>query len=235
MKKTNTMRVAVLLLALALVTSCFVGGTFAKYTATATGGDKARVAYWGFHDTTIEIKDLFDYTDEGVYNDGDVEGLIAPGTTNTKTFAFNWVPDAPVENDAANGITGFQNAPEVDYNFTVAVEASCADAIKNNPNIIWYLDDVACDSFDDLVADIKTLSGEADGTKEYEAGTLPTGFDADDEHTIKWVWLFETADDADPDNGSEMAAQDITDTLMGNTTTPLEVSLAITVTATQTN
>ena len=31
MKKNRTMRVAALLLALTLMTSCFVGGTFAKY------------------------------------------------------------------------------------------------------------------------------------------------------------------------------------------------------------
>lgn len=47
-KKTGkTMRVAGLLLALVLVTSCFVGGTFAKYVTSGTGTDSARVAKFG--------------------------------------------------------------------------------------------------------------------------------------------------------------------------------------------
>ena len=47
-KKTGkTMRVAGLLLALVLVTSCFVGGTFAKYVTYGGGQDHARVAKFG--------------------------------------------------------------------------------------------------------------------------------------------------------------------------------------------
>lgn len=38
------MRAAVLMLALVLITSCFVGGTFAKYVTSGTGGDNAKVA-----------------------------------------------------------------------------------------------------------------------------------------------------------------------------------------------
>ena len=46
MKKNRLMRIAALLLVLTLATSCFVGGTFAKYTSTATGSDTATVAKW---------------------------------------------------------------------------------------------------------------------------------------------------------------------------------------------
>lgn len=51
MKKNRTMRVATLLLALTLITTCFVGGTLAKYVREAAGGDGARAAKWG---VTIE-------------------------------------------------------------------------------------------------------------------------------------------------------------------------------------
>ena len=47
MKKTKLMRAALLLLVLTLITSCFVGGTFAKYTTSEKGSDTARVAKWG--------------------------------------------------------------------------------------------------------------------------------------------------------------------------------------------
>lgn len=46
-KNGKTLRVAGLLLALVLVTSCFVGGTFAKYVTHGGGMDEARVAKFG--------------------------------------------------------------------------------------------------------------------------------------------------------------------------------------------
>lgn len=49
--KSKTMRLSALLLVLVLVTSCFVGGSFAKYVREAAGGDGARAAKWG---VTIE-------------------------------------------------------------------------------------------------------------------------------------------------------------------------------------
>ena len=47
MKKTKLMRAALLLLVLTLITSCFVGGTFAKYTTKGQMDDAAHVARWG--------------------------------------------------------------------------------------------------------------------------------------------------------------------------------------------
>ena len=46
-KKNWTLRAAVLMLALVLITSCFVGGTFAKYVTGGSGTDSARVAKFG--------------------------------------------------------------------------------------------------------------------------------------------------------------------------------------------
>ena len=46
-KKNWTLRAAVLMLALVLITSCFVGGTFAKYVTSGSGTDSARVAKFG--------------------------------------------------------------------------------------------------------------------------------------------------------------------------------------------
>ena len=47
LKKNWTLRAAVLMLALVLITSCFVGGTFAKYVTSDNAADLARVAKWG--------------------------------------------------------------------------------------------------------------------------------------------------------------------------------------------
>ena len=84
MKKNKMMRLAAIVLMLTLLTTCAISGTFAKYTASATGSDTARVAKWSF-----KVKD----TD------------IA-GATNTFTFdLFNTVYDTnndPADNNKAN-------------------------------------------------------------------------------------------------------------------------------------
>ncbi|MBO4878634.1 MAG: hypothetical protein J5544_00070, partial [Clostridia bacterium] len=98
MKKNWTTRVAVALLALTMITSCFVGSTFAKYVTRAQGEDNARVAKWGIL-LTMEGDNMFapeyehddpNFTGEAttlsVRVDPDYEGeitdLVAPGTTN---------------------------------------------------------------------------------------------------------------------------------------------------------
>lgn len=86
-KKTGkTMRVAGLLLALVLVTSCFVGGTFAKYVTSGTGADHAKVAKWGVKVTAHGEGDIFASTydqiegkDNTVVAGGEYK-VIAPGT-----------------------------------------------------------------------------------------------------------------------------------------------------------
>lgn len=52
-KKNVTLRAAAVLFALALITSCFVGGTFAKYVTDGKGSGSARVAKFG---VTVEAK-----------------------------------------------------------------------------------------------------------------------------------------------------------------------------------
>ena len=94
--KNRTMRVAALLLTLTLMTSCFVGGTFAKYTTAGESMDSARVAKWGVqisstgmmfgeHSTkTVDNAVALEYTGS-VDTQGKIPGdgeskLVAPGT-----------------------------------------------------------------------------------------------------------------------------------------------------------
>lgn len=101
MKKNRLMRIAALLLVLTLATSCFVGGTFAKYTSTTEATDTARVALWKFTidengdenvaSTETFTFDLFntvkeigeDADDAEVKNTSDEFAIIAPGTTGS--------------------------------------------------------------------------------------------------------------------------------------------------------
>ena len=231
MRKNRTMRVAALLLALTLNTSCFVGGTFAKYTTSTTGGDSARVAYWGFDQDATTTIDMFD----GAYDNNNVkssneDNVIAPGTSKTTTFAFGYTPKGETVNALKAGAIA---APEVAYTFTVdAAITGDYDALDANPNFKWTLQKgtetaVQYDTVANLIAAVKALSGEADGSMDYEAGKLPTAFtSADEVYTIGWAWTFETT-------GDGMATQDATDTAMGNAQDLDDVTFAITITATQ--
>lgn len=216
MKKTKFMRAALLLLVLTLITSCFVGGTFAKYTTKAEGSDSARVAKWGFQPTTISLDNLFktayDTTVKAVDNvDNPKTDVIAPGTKGEATFGFTY-----------GGVEGI--APEVAYTFEVSTTGSeCADAIQDNANIKWKLDNGEWGTWDKLISDIEALDGnKTDNT--YGPNTLPAAFATAgaNEHTVGWEWVFYTDDTADT-----------TDTSMGNATALADVTLKITVTATQ--
>ena len=95
MKKNRTMKLACVLLALVIMTSCFVGGTFAKYTSTTTGSGTATVAKWSFTVNGSEFAtteastltfNLFDTINDtgNTEDEADVaDGKIAPGTAGS--------------------------------------------------------------------------------------------------------------------------------------------------------
>lgn len=108
MRKTNTTRVALLLLALTLITSCFVGGTFAKYVTGAKIEDVARVAKFGVDVSAEKTDSLFkqQYTKDdtsaniGTYSvkaQGDYD-VVAPGTTgDVLGFSITGKPEVAVK------------------------------------------------------------------------------------------------------------------------------------------
>ena len=221
--KNKFMRIAAVVLMLCLVTTCAISGTFAKYTTEASGEDTARVAYWGFtgEDADIALTDLFKDT----YST-DVKGavdVIAPGTTNSATFKFEYT--------TKTGVT----TPEVAYKLTVSTAGSdCDTLIKNNPNIIWKLDGTTVGGWDDLLVAIKALAGNktngntaTDGVATYGPSEtyLP---DITETHTIAWEWFFDETTGGSVNN-------DANDTIMGNNAADLEVTIKITVNAVQTN
>ena len=223
MKKNNAMRLASVLLVLTLLTTCVISGTFAKYTTSTTGGDKARVAYWGFGQAAATTIDLFDGQYANVTASGEVDGfgnVVAPGTEKSTTFAFAYT------DYKTNAIT----APEVAYTFTVnPTVTGDYDELDKNANFKWILkadhwpSGIECKTVAELLDAIKQLSGDESGTKTYAPGTLPYDFAfADDIYHIGWIWNF-----------SKDAAGDAADTAMGNSQTLENVTFTITITATQ--
>ena len=101
------MRVAGLLLALVLVTSCFVGGTFAKYVTSGTGVDHAKVAKWGvtvvgssdmFAPTYAKDDDSLTVSANSVAESNNKDNLVAPGTKkdNAAVVTLSGKPEVAV-------------------------------------------------------------------------------------------------------------------------------------------
>ena len=114
MKKNKMMRTAAVLGVAALLTTSALSGTLAKYTTSVESGDSARVATWGFTESSIDITGLFatSYKTGEAENvkSGNTEDVIAPGTTNSAKFSFTYA--------------GEQAAPEVAYTFSVSTDGS---------------------------------------------------------------------------------------------------------------
>lgn len=220
--KNKALRLASCLLIAVLLTTCAVSGTFAKYVTGTTGSDGARVAYWGFDNDAALTINLFSKTYSNV---SDAENVIAPGTEKSFAFGFSYTPNT------GKNIT----APEVGYTFKVeATMDGSYDALDKNENFKWTLKSGAADAtvkeydtVDDLLEAIKNLSGSTDGSgsKDYTPGQLPAAFGtaaANANCTIGWKWNYTTD-----------AAGDKADTEMGNATTLDNITLTITITATQ--
>lgn len=139
-KKNYTMRIAAGVMTAALLSTCAISSTFAKYTTAQTGTDSARVAKWnilfGEGETTMSEKfkfDLFDTTygdatSPSVKSSND-DKVIAPGTTGsfalvienrsevTATYAIDYTvtksASIPVKFSVDNGTTWTDNLANV--------------------------------------------------------------------------------------------------------------------------
>ncbi len=206
MKKNKIMRLASFLLVAVMLSTCAISGTFAKYTTSNSGSDTARVAYWGFGTNTLTIDGLFSDTYlDGKVDSANTDNVIAPGTTGSATFQFVWT---------ANSDTSIA-APETAYSITIDTSASeCDNAIVANTNIQWKLDNGNYGTFAELLTAIAALNTE----ETYSAGELAPV--AASTHTISWQWL-------DTDNTM--------DTTLGNVDGSPDVTVSISITATQVN
>lgn len=112
LKNNRTMRAAVLLLALVLITSCFVGGTFAKYVTSSDAADLARVAKWGVTVTAHETGGVFAEKYDAI---ADQENTVVADDGKTNVVA----PGTKKENAALVTLSG---QPEVAVNVTYSAE-----------------------------------------------------------------------------------------------------------------
>lgn len=188
MTKNRSMKIAVLVLALALLTSCFVGSTFAKYTSSAEGSvASTTVAKWAISAgvdgaetsitgtpntfafnlfTTIQdTKNNATDPDED-YTESDVRAtMIAPGTKGSFTLSV-------------------VNNSDVNAEYSITFDVSLPDAITVNeeskPLPIQFR--VNGGAWGSDIADVAATAIAMDGTADV---------------VVEWQWVFTGDSDVD--------------------------------------
>ena len=221
-KNGKTLRVAGLLLALVLVTSCFVGGTFAKYVTYGGGMDEARVAKFGVKvtatgDVFAKVYDAKDPTLQDYNGDAIAKSVIssddykrvAPGTKmdDALTVSVTGTPEVAVEvkyeahvtftTDHLNPVDNWKDADGNYYcPLVITVNGTKYDGLKYN-------------SSDDFKAAVESAINNL--TKNYPANT-DLGASASKGVTISWEWPFEVT----KTDGKVDHTIDVKDTFLGD-------------------
>ena len=170
-----------------MFTMCLVGGTFAKYTSSATGNDNANVAKWDIRVNGSEIatSDTFTFDLFQTITDSDLTSaetdiapadgsIIAPGTSGKFSIAI-------------------QNLSQV--NATYAIDYT----VTNTDNIPV--------EFSTNGTDWKTNINDLDVTN------VAIGLGTDTTVTVQWRWRFEADNVTEGDNADTTLGKDGTATL----------------------
>lgn len=230
--KNRMMRIAALMLALTLMTSCFVGGTFAKYTTAGESKDSARVAKFGVvvTGTTGNANQMFaqEYAkDDGSYNKSGVTvaasvNVVAPGTNGSfSNFAVTGTPEVAVR---------------VSYTVELELENWKADTDNDGSYddeycpIIIYVNDVPYYiNGDDIktVEDLKNAVKYAITTKGADYAPGSDLSQVNDDLNIRWAWAFEGGvpsqnNEFDTDLGNWALYENFAPTMTVNVTCTIE-------------
>ena len=168
MKTNRSMKVAIIVIALTLITSCLVGTTFAKYTSSANGTAQAQVAAWSFLVDGEDIVttdsftiDLFATINEadGTTAEEDVAATyIAPGTGGSVTFEV-------------------ENTSEVSADYTISFAVAKTNAGENTIPLEFKLGTGEWKTADQIA----TLN-VTDGSIALADAATPV------EYTLYWRW-----------------------------------------------
>lgn len=219
-KKNVLMRSAGLLLVLVLVTSCFVGSTFAKYTVGSTGSDSARVAKFGVNVTATGTMFAKEYaTDDG--SAGTItksvistDKVVAPGTKgDMASMTLTGTPEVAVRVSYAVNkfeLKGWTTDGTTEYCplvFTVGTAS-------------YKIGDTGIDSVSDLQNKVKTAINAY--SKDYEANTDLSGVGTDS-LKVSWAWAFEGDDAKDTALGNRAAEDKAATVALEITTTVTQI------------
>ena len=198
MATNKAMRLGSAMLVLALITTCAIATTFAKYTTSATGNDTARVAYWGWTNTsgylsssadlnlfaTSYAKDDTSATSGNTVSSSNSQNVVAPGTEGKVDVTFAYTAYAANTKDASDGVS----APEVAYNFTVETVAKgiddtsavdVASKLDADPNFFWTLDKTVDGGTKSAVGEYQTLKDLMSAIAALSGGTATDTYSTD--------------------------------------------------------
>ena len=208
--KNKTMRIATVLLALTLVTSCFVGGTFAKYVTGAEDvTDSARVAKFGVT-VTATAEDLFsdsykDAATEYTANEENDSITVQASVETTDIFA-------PGTNGSAANAIVVTGTPEVDVSvdYTATVDFTGWTDAEGNfyCPLEFTVNGSVVEKGKDAAAYAANLKTAIEGlSKDYDTNTV---LEEEENNTvaIAWKWDFEGNDDTKDTYLGEQAAAD---------------------------
>ena len=209
-KKNVLMRSAGLLLALVLVTSCFVGSTFAKYTTSADATESARVAKFGvtltahagemFKTTYTKTDTSFTLAENTVVSSDTTSKLVAPGTDGRMAeFGMTGKPEVAVR--VSYEVKKFELT-----NWTTDGHDEYCPLVFTVNGTEYKIGNTGITN----VAQLQTaVTGAINAyTKDYEANQDLSGKTADNLQ-IAWKWAFE-------DTAVGAYQTDAKDTALGN-------------------
>ncbi len=212
MRKINSMRAATLLLALTLVTSCFVSGTFAKYVTSDSASDTARVAKFG---VVLTATDNSGFATEYATHDDNYSGTLSVKSSDEVKVVAPGTSSADLGNSQTYGITG---TPEVATKVDIAMEVTediwllKEDDQKYYP-VVFTLKQgdtvVATGNLEAIKSAVETYAADA----YYAPNTdLAASFD------LSWAWAFESGtQETDEDgNATGIWSNDEYDTILGD-------------------
>ena len=222
MKKNRTMRIAAAMLVLALLTTCIISGSFAKYVTTGEATSaSARVAKWGVEVEASSSLALADssYDADGTYADADGNTISATVVASDRTGVM-----AP--GTAKNGVAVIElkGTPEVAVSVQYTATVTLSGWTDSNGALYFPLTVKVGGTAVDLSsctteAAVKSAIETAiNGTVNYAPNTSLAGLNAG--KNIDWAWAY---------NG----VSDVNDTFLGNKETAPSISIKLSATVTQ--
>ncbi|MDD6807877.1 MAG: hypothetical protein PUD72_05465 [Oscillospiraceae bacterium] len=189
MKKNIAMRVASLILMCTIVSSCFVGSTFAKYTSSASGSSNATVAKWDVKVNGTNVNSV----NPATFNLFDKSTVYQLAGIDTGTNASGWTKndDANVKDGSDRaivapgtwGVVSFQVTNNSDVKATYAVVIS---ALSTTLPLEFSTDGETWTSASSITPLPYNLG----------SGTLEIGDSTGETVNLYWRWLFDISDDA---------------------------------------
>ena len=216
-RKNWTVRAAVLMLALVLITACFVGGTFAKYVTSKSGNDNARVAKFGVEITANGTMFAKEYqTHDGTVSGTITKSVVSSGTVDPQNDTRDNLVAPGTSGDMVQmKLTGTPEvAVKVTYDATDKVKLEgwilddntfyCPLRFKVGSTLIEGIGYTDAGALEDAIED--AINGYS---KNYPANTALNDVGTDSLN-VSWEWQFETGD-----NDEAKAANDKRDTYLG--------------------